>query len=62
MTTMGRRKKRIFYSQADRKRLRSVFCEHFFDVFFIIDYDKMCFECKILLSGIFPLKGGSVYS
>ena len=43
----SRQKKRIFYSQADRKRLpphplRSVFCENLFGVFFILDYDSMC--------------------
>ena len=42
------RKKRIFYGQADRKRLphpplRSAFCDFFWGcVFFILDYDSMC--------------------
>ena len=48
-TKGSRQKKGIFYSQADRKRLpspllRSAFCENFFGVFFILDYDSMCAE------------------
>ena len=45
----SRQKKRIFYGQADRKRLplpplRSAFCEFFCVCFFILDYDSMCSE------------------
>ena len=41
-------KKPIFYGQADRNRLtpplRSAFCEFFFGVLFILDYDSRCSE------------------
>ena len=45
--TKKRRKKRIFYGQANRKRLPphyGQFFVNFFGVFIILDYDSMCSE------------------